>query len=93
MTPWERIIGCHRERQLFDSVINVLLDLEAADSVSLPKPMTYGWLCGYLAECWNEGRLVEAGYTLDDLAGLSWRLKHLSQVQFTEMVKAYLTEL
>lgn len=87
MTTWQRIIGCERERELLDSVMNVLLDIEAGKDEEFP--MKYSWLTDCISEFWDEGNIVEAGYTLDDLAGLSWRLKQLSTEQFEDMIETY----
>ena len=86
MTTWQQIIGCERERELLDSVMNVLMD---RDEDFIPQPMPYSWLCDCIAAFWIEGNLAEARYTPDDLAGLSWRLKQLSPEQFQDMIETY----
>ena len=91
MKHWKTIIGHGRERELVDAVWDVLLDLDAgSDYWHLPQPVEYDWFCDVLAEYWLEGYLADAGYTLDDLAGVSRRLGKLSRDQWREMVAAYL---
>jgi hypothetical protein len=86
MNSWETIIGQERERMLLDLVMEVALEREAADDSPW---LTFEWLRGYIAECWVEGHLAHAGFTLDDLAGLSWRLDQLTPEQSQEMLAAY----
>jgi hypothetical protein len=79
---WEEVIGHGRERELLDTAMNVGLEI-AADS---DQPFD---LITFLAECWCEGILVDAGYALDDLATLNWRLGRLTPEQRAEMLAAY----
>jgi hypothetical protein len=46
--------------------------------------LTFEWLFDYIAECWGEGHLAHAGFTLDDLASLSWWLGQLTPDQREE---------
>jgi hypothetical protein len=87
MNTWETILGEERERDLLDTVMDVALDLKADGCLS---SLTLEWLCDYIAECWQEGNLAEAGFTLDDLAGLSWRLGQLTPEQREQMLAKYL---
>jgi hypothetical protein len=88
MNTWETIIGDERERDLLDTVMDVALDLKQADGCL--SSVTFEWLCDYIAGCWREGNLAEAGFTLDDLAGLSWRLGQLTPEQREQMLAKYL---
>jgi hypothetical protein len=83
MSTWETVIGHGRERELLDTVMRVVLDRDVPS-------LTFEWLCDYIAECWGEGHLAHAGFTPDDLAGLSWRLGRLAPEQREEILAAYL---
>jgi hypothetical protein len=83
MNTWETVVGHGRERELLDMVMRVVLDMDVSS-------LTFEWLCDYIADCWGEGHLAHAGFTLDDLAGLSRRLGRLTPEQREGMLAAYL---
>ena len=89
MTPtnsWETIIGHERKRQMLDACVNVALEIEASGGM---PPLTFERVAAFIADSWMEGYLAENRYTLDDLAGLSWRLGQLTPEQRDEMLAAY----
>ena len=59
MTTWQRIIGCERERELLDSVMNVLLDMEAGKDEEFP--MKYSWLTDCISEFGTKANRLRQG--------------------------------
>jgi hypothetical protein len=99
---WKDVIGDERERRLLDVVVDIMLDCWfggirehldlAGDGPEGIEPGKFKKaVYQKLEDDWEEGHLVEHGYTLDDFTSLSSRLARLTSDQWLTMLQDMLS--